>query len=115
MIFLDSDAALLAQESQANPSSTITVDNIAYVIYTSGSTGQPKGVQILHRSMLNLVFWYREAFGLTATDRTTQFASPAFDVTTKETLASTYCWSERPYYRQYYSQHSRSNARLAGK
>ncbi len=84
MIFLDSDAALLAQESQANPSSTITVDNIAYVIYTSGSTGQPKGVQILHRSMLNLVFWYREAFGLTATDRTTQFASPAFDVTTKE-------------------------------
>ena len=84
MIFLDSDAALLAQESQTNPSSTITVDNIAYVIYTSGSTGQPKGVQILHRSMLNLVFWYRQAFGLTATDRTTQFASPAFDVTTKE-------------------------------
>jgi len=84
MIFLDSDAALLAQESQANPPCTITTANTAYVIYTSGSTGQPKGVQILHRSMLNLVFWYRQAFELTSTDRTTQFASPAFDVTTKE-------------------------------
>jgi amino acid adenylation domain-containing protein len=84
MIFLDSDAAVLAQESQANLPCTITTDNIAYVIYTSGSTGQPKGVQILHRSMLNLVFWYRQAFELTSTDRTTQFASPAFDVTTKE-------------------------------
>jgi amino acid adenylation domain-containing protein len=84
MIFLDSDAAALAQESQSNPPCTITIDAIAYVIYTSGSTGRPKGVQILHRSMLNLVFWYRQAFALTATDRTTQFASPAFDVTTKE-------------------------------
>jgi amino acid adenylation domain-containing protein len=84
MIFLDSDAAVLAQESQTNPPCTITSDTIAYVIYTSGSTGRPKGVQILHRSMLNLVFWYRQAFELTPTDRTTQFASPAFDVTTKE-------------------------------
>jgi amino acid adenylation domain-containing protein len=84
MIFLDSDAAVLAQESQANPPCTIIGDNIAYVIYTSGSTGRPKGVQVQHRSMLNLVSWYRQAFELTSTDRTTQFASPAFDVTTKE-------------------------------
>jgi amino acid adenylation domain-containing protein len=84
MIFLDSDVAWLAEESQTNLPCTITADNIAYVIYTSGSTGRPKGVQILHRSMLNLVFWYHEAFTLTAADRTTQFASPAFDVTTKE-------------------------------
>ncbi|MBV9614796.1 MAG: amino acid adenylation domain-containing protein, partial [Ktedonobacteraceae bacterium] len=84
ILFLDSDRALLEQESQANPPSTVTTENLAYVIYTSGSTGQPKGVQISHRSVLNLVLWYRQTFALTASDRTTQFASPAFDVITKE-------------------------------
>jgi amino acid adenylation domain-containing protein len=84
MIFLDSERALLAQESQSNPPPTITAHDLAYVIYTSGSTGRPKGVQISHRSVLNLVFWYRQAFALTDSDRTTQFASPSFDVITKE-------------------------------
>lgn len=84
MIFLDSDRALLAQQSKATPPSTITTDDIAYVIYTSGSTGHPKGVQISHGSVLNLVLWYRQAFELTDADRTTQFASPSFDVITKE-------------------------------
>lgn len=84
MIFLDSDRPILSQESRSNLPPTITIDNIAYVIYTSGSTGQPKGVQITHRSVLNLVLWYRQAFELTSIDRTTQFASPSFDVITKE-------------------------------
>ena len=84
MIFLDSNRALLAQESPSNPPTTITADDLAYVVYTSGSTGRPKGVQISHRSVLNLVLWYHQAFELTSTYRTTQFASPAFDVITKE-------------------------------
>jgi acyl-coenzyme A synthetase/AMP-(fatty) acid ligase/acyl carrier protein len=49
------------------------------VIYTSGSTGQPKGVQITHASLLNLVFWHQRAFAVTAGDRATQVASPGFD------------------------------------
>lgn len=55
--------------------------DVAYVIYTSGSTGQPKGVQITHDSLLNLVYWHQRAFSVTAGDRATQFASPAFDAT----------------------------------
>jgi len=59
-------------------------DNLAYVIYTSGSTGRPKGVGITHRNLINLLFWHRSAFGITAEDRATQLASPAFDASTWE-------------------------------
>src|SRR5947209_5575181 len=52
--------------------SPVTPAHLAYVIYTSGSTGQPKGVQITHASLLNLVFWHRQAFAVTAADRATQ-------------------------------------------
>ncbi|MGA7928369.1 MAG: non-ribosomal peptide synthetase [Candidatus Sulfotelmatobacter sp.] len=57
----------------------ITGDDLAYVIYTSGSTGRPKGVQITHDSLLNLVLWHQQAFGVKAGDRATQLASPGFD------------------------------------
>jgi amino acid adenylation domain-containing protein len=36
------------------------LDRLAYVIYTSGSTGQPKGVQISHHSLANLLFSMEE-------------------------------------------------------
>jgi amino acid adenylation domain-containing protein len=81
LICLDSDKTQLNQQSMDDPTSSITANDLAYVIYTSGSTGQPKGVQITHVSLLNLIFWYRRAFEITASDRATQVASPAFDAT----------------------------------
>jgi amino acid adenylation domain-containing protein len=57
----------------------VSGSDLAYVIYTSGSTGRPKGVQITHASLLNLVFWHQQAFGVQPCDRATQLASPAFD------------------------------------
>ena len=81
VICLDADRALLNQQSIEDPDSSIETNNLAYVIYTSGSTGQPKGVQISHGSLLNLIFWHRRAFEITASDRATQVASPAFDAT----------------------------------
>ena len=81
VICLDADAAVLAQQSEADPISTITADDLVYVIYTSGSTGRPKGVQITHNSLLNLVFWHQRAFAVTPSDRATQLTSPAFDAT----------------------------------
>jgi len=78
-ICLDVDAAVLARQSETEPFSGITADDLVYVIYTSGSTGRPKGVQITHKSLLNLVFWHQRAFAVTSADRATQVTSPAFD------------------------------------
>ncbi len=54
-------------------------ENLAYIIYTSGSTGKPKGVEVTHGNLLNLVFWHRRAFGVTASDRGSHVAGLAFD------------------------------------
>ncbi|HWI61391.1 MAG TPA: amino acid adenylation domain-containing protein, partial [Symbiobacteriaceae bacterium] len=59
-------------------------DNLAYIIYTSGSTGTPKGVEIEHRALLNMLFWHRKAYGVTAADRMTLVAGPGFDATVWE-------------------------------
>ncbi len=81
IVCLDTDADTLAQQCATDPISTVAPNNLAYVIYTSGSTGQPKGVQIAHSSLLNLVGWHQRAFAVTSADRATQVASPAFDAT----------------------------------
>jgi amino acid adenylation domain-containing protein len=52
---------------------------LAYISYTSGTTGTPKGVEITHGNLLNLVFWHRRAFGITASDRASHLAGLAFD------------------------------------
>jgi amino acid adenylation domain-containing protein len=62
--------------------------DVAYAIYTSGSTGEPKGVLISHGSVNGLIDWHRDAFRLTAADRTSLLASPAFDASVWETWPS---------------------------
>jgi amino acid adenylation domain-containing protein len=64
---------------EAPPGSGVLAENLAYVIYTSGSTGLPKGVQVTHRSLANLVHWHRRTYAITAADQATQVAGLAFD------------------------------------
>ncbi len=54
-------------------------ENLAYIIYTSGSTGVPKGVEVTHGNLLNLIFWHRRAFGVTSADRASFLAGAGFD------------------------------------
>ena len=79
ILCLDADRGLLEMQSESDPTTSVTLDDLAYIVYTSGSTGRPKGVQITHDGLLNLVFWHRHAFSVTSSDRATQVASPAFD------------------------------------
>jgi amino acid adenylation domain-containing protein len=53
--------------------------SLAYVIYTSGSTGEPKGVEITHENLCNLIDWHLTAFNVTSADRASQIASVGFD------------------------------------
>jgi amino acid adenylation domain-containing protein len=57
----------------------LSPQQLAYVVYTSGSTGEPKGVQVTHGGLSNLVSWHRVTFGVTREDRATQVASLSFD------------------------------------
>ena len=59
-------------------------DALAYVIYTSGTTGEPKGVEIEHRSILNLIDGDRDAFGLGPGDRIAQGSSASYDSSVEE-------------------------------
>ena len=80
VLAMDSDSSLSNQYSSQSPKAQpLKAENLAYVIYTSGSTGEPKGVEIVHASLSNLVSWHRNAFGITSADRATQLASPGFD------------------------------------
>jgi amino acid adenylation domain-containing protein len=64
VVCLDTDKAEIAQQSEWNPTSANTADDLAYVIYTSSSTGHPKGVQILHRAVVNVFTSMRDQPGL---------------------------------------------------
>jgi amino acid adenylation domain-containing protein len=62
----------------------VPLESLAYVIYTSGSTGQPKGVQVPHSGLLNLIGWHLGAYGLGPADRVTQLAGLGFDASVWE-------------------------------
>lgn len=76
---VDDDDATTNDAAPANPAVPSDPRRRAYIIYTSGSTGQPKGVEIEHRSLTNLVCFYHERLQLTSADRTTLLANPTFD------------------------------------
>jgi non-ribosomal peptide synthetase-like protein len=59
-------------------------ENLAYLIYTSGTTGRPKGVEITHRGIANLVASDLAEFCLGPGDRVAQGSSSAYDSSVEE-------------------------------
>ena len=82
IVVVDPAGNVVGQEIVDDPSpvaSDISGANLAYVIYTSGSTGQPKGVELTHDGLANLIFWHQRAFNVSTKDRACQLASLGFD------------------------------------
>lgn len=84
VVFLDGHWRQIQSFGDDEPGVSVLPENLAYVIYTSGSTGAPKGVQITHRGLLNLIFWHLTGFEVTGSDRATQVAGVGFDASVWE-------------------------------
>ncbi|MEM7356292.1 MAG: condensation domain-containing protein, partial [Acidobacteriota bacterium] len=69
---------------RGNPAGDVSGANLAYVIYTSGSTGQPKGTELRHAGLVNLVTWHQEIYRVVPSDKATLLASPGFDASVWE-------------------------------
>ncbi len=78
------DGLDLTAESAAAPDWPIDPESLAYIVYTSGSTGRPKGVAVPHRAMINHVTACGLAYRMGPGDRTLQFTSISFDITSEE-------------------------------
>lgn len=79
VVDIEQQAELIAQQPTSEPETAPSGQQLAYVIYTSGSDGQPKGTQITHDALLNLINWHKRAFNISPTDRASQVASVSFD------------------------------------
>ena len=84
VICLDSTVQEISDRNLSNPVSEVSSTNLAYVIYTSGSTGSPKGVAIVHESLVNFASVAVEEYGINQQDRILQFASISFDTAAEE-------------------------------
>ncbi|MGQ0809754.1 MAG: amino acid adenylation domain-containing protein [Nitrospiraceae bacterium] len=80
VIQLDCEQGSLARQSKENPAPQAGLRHLVYVIYTSGSTGQPKGVEIEHVALVNLLQSMRREPGLTAQDRFLSVTTLSFDI-----------------------------------
>ncbi len=79
VIDVERDAAIFRPGAGGFDQAAIRRENLAYISYTSGTTGAPKGVEITHGNLLNLISWHRRAFEISETDRTSHLAGLAFD------------------------------------
>lgn len=84
VVSLDADWELIDRESQENPVTQITSENLAYTIYTSGSTGVPKGVMVQHQSLVNFIEAGIVEYEISSSDCILQFASISFDTAAEE-------------------------------
>jgi amino acid adenylation domain-containing protein len=78
------DGAAIAAAPSKRPAAASTPQDLAYVIYTSGSTGQPKGVEISHQAVVNLLTSMARSPGLTAKDVLIAVTTISFDIAALE-------------------------------
>jgi amino acid adenylation domain-containing protein len=79
VVVLDEEKSAIDQQPAQLPDLKPGIDSLAYVIYTSGSSGRPKGVEVTHRNLSNLISWHVGAFDVDSSTRATCQAGVGFD------------------------------------
>lgn len=79
IVTLDPGGGFSAPAGLEQLTADVNPSNLAYVIYTSGSTGQPKGVEVTHGGLCNLISWHLRRFSITPRDRASHLAAVSFD------------------------------------
>ncbi len=92
----DSGAALLmidqiSESLEQPPTDKPTSEDLAYLIYTSGSTGNPKGTEISHGSLVNLLASMLREPGLTSEDTLVAITTLSFDIAGLEIFGPLVC------------------------
>jgi amino acid adenylation domain-containing protein len=85
-IFCVDDEAGALQTFPLQPLPKIQSEMRAYVIFTSGSSGVPKGVEVSHGSVVNLLNSARELLAIGPQDRWFAITTLAFDISVLELL-----------------------------
>ena len=81
VVCLDTDWPMLSQNTGDNPAPIAGPSNLAYVMYTSGSTGKPKGAMILHRGLVNYLWWAIRTYAVEPGYPVPVHTSISFDLT----------------------------------
>ena len=79
LVKVDTERALISQQPVELPQIALSPGQLAYLIYTSGSSGQPKGVEVTHANLANLIAWHLRAFAVGSQERATLQAGVGFD------------------------------------
>ncbi|NOQ25908.1 MAG: amino acid adenylation domain-containing protein [Bacteroidales bacterium] len=74
----------LDSEEKSNLGINVAPSDLLYIIFTSGSTGIPKGVQVNHNSLVNLLYFLQEKYPLHENDSYLLKTSYCFDVSKSE-------------------------------
>ena len=83
-VHLVDERADIAAASDARPEVATDPDGMAYVIFTSGSSGVPKGVEIGHHAIVNLLYAMANEPGFSADDVMLATTTISFDIAALE-------------------------------
>lgn len=80
VLLMETVLAELETYPKTAPDVQVGGSDLAYILYTSGSTGQPKGVQIEHQNLVNLLTGMIPWPGITKDDKLLAVTTVSFDI-----------------------------------